>query len=85
MEGDDRPHIHFLVAISTRLTYYTSMTNTSSNDECERPTDAELEAMVKKMLDDIFGGDISDSETPDDPNWTVDKETAKSDFPEEAN
>ena len=39
--------------------------------------------MVRKMLDEIFGGDISDSETPDDPNWTVDKETRDETFPEE--
>ena len=61
------------------------MTDTSSNNDYQSPTDEELEAMVKRMLDEIFGGDITDSETPDDPDWTVDKETAKSDFPEEAN
>ena len=60
------------------------MTDTSSNDEYQSPTDAELEKLVRDMLSDIFGGDITDSETPDDPNWTVDKETAKETFPEEA-
>jgi len=65
------------------VTYYTNRTNTSSNDEYERPTDAELEAMVKKMLDNIFGGDISDSETPDDPNWTADKAQRDANFDKE--
>lgn len=66
------------------MTYYTDM-DTSSNDNYDSPTDAELEKLVKDMLDDIFGGDITDSETGDDPKWTADKEQAKREFPEEAN
>ena len=60
------------------------MTDTSSNNEYKSPTDEELEKLVKDMIDEIFGGDITDSETPDDPNWTVDKETRDATFPEEA-
>ena len=61
------------------------MTDTSSNNEYTSPTDEELEKMMKKLLDDIFGGDITDPETSDDPQWTADKEQAKREFPEEAN
>lgn len=39
-------------------------------------SDKQLDTMVNKIIDDVF---------KDDPDWSVDKETAKSDFPEEAN
>lgn len=39
-------------------------------------SDKQLDTMLNKIIDDVF---------KDDPNWTADKETAKSNFPEEAN
>ena len=44
------------------------MTDTSSNNEYVPPTDADLEKMITKLLDDIFGTDTTDSETPEEAN-----------------
>lgn len=54
------------------------MTNPQNNDYVS-PSDEELEAMMKKMLCEIFDLD------PDSPTWDVDKQTAKDTFPDEAN
>ena len=53
------------------------MTNQPDN---EKPSEEDLMKMVEEVLKAVF----DDKKEEDDPNWTVDKETRDSDFPEEA-
>lgn len=52
------------------------MTNQPDN---EKPSEEDLMKMIEEVMKAVFG-----EKEEDDPNWTVDKETRDSDFPEEA-
>ena len=47
----------------------------SNPNDYQSPSNEELLAMIEKIIEEAFADD----------EWTVDKETAASDFPEEAN
>lgn len=48
----------------------------SNPNDYQSPSNEELLAMIEQIIKEAFA---------DDDEWTVDKETAASDFPEEAN